>query len=125
MILVSQPLGRLLARVLPDWTVPLGRFSFSLNPGPFSIKEHAIIGIAANSGSQGQWASKFCETSGFSPCPTKSHEIHVLTKTASVCVAYLPTNAALYYGITMSPAVALFFGWVSGSGEAFQICLRM
>ncbi|ROW09525.1 hypothetical protein VMCG_02611 [Cytospora schulzeri] len=56
-ILVSQPLGRLLARVLPDYTVPLGRFSFSLNPGPFSIKEHAIIGIAANSGSQGQWAS--------------------------------------------------------------------
>lgn len=57
-ILVSQPLGRLLARVLPDYTVPLGRYSFTLNPGPFSIKEHAIIGIAANSGSQGQWASE-------------------------------------------------------------------
>lgn len=28
-------------------------------------------------------------------------------------VAYLPTNASLYYGITMDPAVALFFGWVS------------
>lgn len=27
--------------------------------------------------------------------------------------AYLPTNASLYYGITMDPAVALFFGWVS------------
>lgn len=26
--------------------------------------------------------------------------------------AFLPTNAALYYGITMNPAVALFFGWV-------------
>lgn len=26
--------------------------------------------------------------------------------------AFLPTNAALYYGITMKPAVALFFGWV-------------
>lgn len=58
-ILVSQPLGRLLARVLPDYTVPLGRFSFTLNPGPFSVKEHAIIGIAANSGSQGQWASEY------------------------------------------------------------------
>lgn len=56
-ILVSLPLGRLLARILPKYTVPLGRFSFSLNPGPFSIKEHVIIGIAANSGSQGQWAS--------------------------------------------------------------------
>ncbi|CAN8096086.1 unnamed protein product [Discula destructiva] len=80
-ILASQPLGKLLARVLPDYTVPLGRYSFSLNPGPFSVKEHAIIGIAANSGTQGQWAT------------------------------FLPTNAALYYGITMSPALALFFGW--------------
>ncbi|KAK1972368.1 OPT oligopeptide transporter [Colletotrichum sublineola] len=80
-ILASEPLGRLLARVLPDYKVPLGKLSFSLNPGPFSIKEHAIIGIAANAGSQGQWAT------------------------------FLPTNAALYYGITMNPAVALFFGW--------------
>ncbi|KAL2786913.1 OPT oligopeptide transporter protein-domain-containing protein [Aspergillus keveii] len=80
-ILASDPLGRLLARLLPKYTVPLGRFSFSLNPGPWSIKEHAIVGIAANAGSQGQWAT------------------------------FLPTNAALYYGITMNPAVALFFGW--------------
>ncbi|RDW65068.1 OPT oligopeptide transporter [Coleophoma cylindrospora] len=94
-ILASAPLGRLLARVLPAYTVPLGRFSFSLNPGPFSIKEHAIIGIAANAGSQGQWAT------------------------------YLPTNAALYYGITMNPAVALFFGWgASLLGFAFAAMVR-
>ncbi|OHF00492.1 OPT oligopeptide transporter [Colletotrichum orchidophilum] len=94
-ILASAPLGRLLARTLPDYTVPLGRFSFSLNPGPFSIKEHAIIGIAANAGSQGQWAT------------------------------YLPTNAALYYGITMNPAVALFFGWgASLLGFSFAAMVR-
>ncbi|TEA16818.1 Oligopeptide transporter 2 [Colletotrichum sidae] len=94
-ILASAPLGRLLASVLPDYTVRLGRFSFSLNPGPFSIKEHAIIGIAANAGSQGQWAT------------------------------FLPTNAALYYGITMHPAVALFFGWGSSLlGFAFAAMVR-
>ncbi|KAL3421551.1 putative plant-like oligopeptide transporter [Phlyctema vagabunda] len=94
-ILASAPLGRLLARVLPDYTVPLGKFSFSLNPGPFSIKEHAIIGIAANAGSQGQWAT------------------------------FLPTNAALYYGITMNPAVALFFGWgASLLGFSFAAMVR-
>ncbi|KAK8853053.1 hypothetical protein IAR55_003754 [Kwoniella newhampshirensis] len=94
-ILASAPLGRLLARVLPAYTVPLGRFSFSLNPGPFSIKEHVIIGIAANAGSQGQWAT------------------------------YLPTNAALYYGITMNPAIALFFGWgASLLGFAFAAMVR-
>ncbi|GJC78502.1 oligopeptide transporter 2 [Colletotrichum liriopes] len=65
-ILASAPLGRLLARILPDYTVPLGRFSFSLNPGPFSIKEHAIIGIAANAGSQGQWAKQGASLLGFS-----------------------------------------------------------
>ncbi|KAL2801979.1 OPT oligopeptide transporter protein-domain-containing protein [Aspergillus granulosus] len=64
-ILASDPLGRLLARFLPNYRVPLGRFSFSLNPGPC----------------QGQWAT------------------------------FLPTDAALYYGIIMNPAVALFFGW--------------
>ncbi|KAF7536567.1 hypothetical protein G7054_g4406 [Neopestalotiopsis clavispora] len=94
-ILASATLGRLLARLLPNYTVPLGRWSFSLNPGPFSIKEHAIIGIAANAGSQGQWAT------------------------------YLPTNAALYYGITMNPAVALFFGWgASLLGFSFAAMVR-
>ncbi|KAJ7735539.1 OPT oligopeptide transporter [Mycena maculata] len=80
-ILVSDPMGRSMARVLPNYTVPLGRFSFSLNPGPWSTKEHALVGIAANAGSQGQWST------------------------------FLPTNAKLYYGIDYHPAVSLFFGW--------------
>ncbi|CAG8387696.1 unnamed protein product [Penicillium salamii] len=57
-ILASDPLGRFLARVLPNYKVPLGRYSFSLNPGPWSTKEHAIVGLAANAGSQGQWAMR-------------------------------------------------------------------
>ncbi|ORY32181.1 OPT oligopeptide transporter [Naematelia encephala] len=94
-ILASAPLGRLMAKTLPNYKVPLGRFSFSLNPGPFTVKEHVIIGIAANAGSQGQWAT------------------------------YLPTNAALYYDITMNPAIALFFGWgVSLLGFAFAAMVR-
>jgi hypothetical protein len=82
-ILASQPLGRLMARVLPDKTVPFWRWSFSLNPGTFTVKEHVMIGIIANAGTQGQWS------------------------------LFVPANAAMYYGITMNPAVALFFGWVS------------
>ncbi|KAK4701756.1 hypothetical protein P7C70_g4468, partial [Phenoliferia sp. Uapishka_3] len=89
-ILASAPLGRILAKVLPDYKVPLGRYSFSLNPGPFGIKEHVIIGLAANAGSQGQWAT------------------------------YLPTNASLYYNYTMNPAVALFFGWYEEIGLAYS-----
>ncbi|WWD00409.1 hypothetical protein V866_007322 [Kwoniella sp. B9012] len=55
----------------------------------------ALIGIAANAGSQGQWAT------------------------------FLPTNAALYYNITMEPAIALFFGWgASLLGFSFAAMVR-
>ncbi|KAG8904843.1 hypothetical protein FRC01_008582 [Tulasnella sp. 417] len=49
---VAYPLGKALDSLLPirSWTVPLcipvvGGRSFSLNPGPFNIKEHALISI--------------------------------------------------------------------------------
>ncbi|KAF9987347.1 hypothetical protein BGZ75_000704 [Mortierella antarctica] len=55
--LLSLPLGHFLARVLPTrrfripllFCLPTSRygFSFTLNPGPFSIKEHVLIGTMA------------------------------------------------------------------------------
>ncbi|KAG0252317.1 hypothetical protein BG011_007042 [Mortierella polycephala] len=79
--LVSLPLGHLLARILPtrQFYIPLfpgvGRrqlaagggggtgfvihplvFSFTLNPGPFSIKEHVLIGVMANCNSYPAYA---------------------------------------------------------------------
>ena len=50
------PMGKFMARVLPTRKYSLlgGRWEFSLNPGPFNIKEHVIITILANCGvSQG------------------------------------------------------------------------
>ncbi|KAJ7824588.1 OPT oligopeptide transporter [Mycena olivaceomarginata] len=58
-VLVSWPLGKMMEQVLPNYQIPLGRFSFSLNPGPFSAKEHVLIGIAGNAGSKGNWASNY------------------------------------------------------------------
>ncbi|KAG2590332.1 hypothetical protein PVAP13_5NG274100 [Panicum virgatum] len=50
----SLPLGHLLARVLPArrFRAPalLGGGEFSLNPGPFNMKEHVLISIFANAG---------------------------------------------------------------------------
>lgn len=41
---LSYPIGRFLAWVLPKGTWFAGRrFAFSLNPGPFTMKEHTII----------------------------------------------------------------------------------
>lgn len=49
--------GELMARHLPARTVGRGRFLFSLNPGPWSIKETAIVTIAAKSGATGNLAT--------------------------------------------------------------------
>ncbi|KAG0206313.1 hypothetical protein BGX33_007472, partial [Mortierella sp. NVP41] len=45
--LISLPLGRFLARVLPTAQFRIfGGLRVSLDPGPFNIKEHALIGTA-------------------------------------------------------------------------------
>ncbi|KAG0286287.1 hypothetical protein BGZ98_005151, partial [Dissophora globulifera] len=48
--LVSLPIGHAMARVLPTRKFSIFGWSFSLNPGPFSLKEHILIGtmVACN-----------------------------------------------------------------------------
>ncbi|KAG6558150.1 hypothetical protein Mapa_000331 [Marchantia paleacea] len=50
--IVCLPLGNFLAAALPKKRVrvPFTKSSFSLNPGPFNIKEHVLITIFANTG---------------------------------------------------------------------------
>ncbi|CAB4281857.1 unnamed protein product [Prunus armeniaca] len=56
--IVVLPLGKLMAAVLPttQFSVPFTKWSFSFNPGPFSMKEHVLITIFANSGSNSVYA---------------------------------------------------------------------
>lgn len=49
--------GKWLARVLPARNVRLGLLKFNLNPGPWSIKETALLTITANSGATGNLAT--------------------------------------------------------------------
>ncbi|KAF9929288.1 hypothetical protein FBU30_001718 [Linnemannia zychae] len=49
--LVSYVLGVGMAKVLPHGSFTIGRFTLSLNPGPFNIKEHALIGITVSTAS--------------------------------------------------------------------------
>ncbi|KAE8714867.1 Oligopeptide transporter 3 [Hibiscus syriacus] len=44
------PIGKFMARTLPTTEYSLLGWRFSLNPGPFNIKEHVIITIFANCG---------------------------------------------------------------------------
>ncbi|RAH72932.1 OPT superfamily oligopeptide transporter [Aspergillus aculeatinus CBS 121060] len=54
--LLVYPVGRAWEK-LPRWRVPLGRFTFDINPGKFSIKEHALITICVNISASTAYAS--------------------------------------------------------------------
>lgn len=51
--IATLPLGRMMAATLPTriFRVPLINWEFTLNPGPFNVKEHVLIVIFANAGS--------------------------------------------------------------------------
>ena len=53
-LLIAYPLGKALALILPTrtWALPriLGSGKFTLNPGPFNVKEHVLIYMMANVG---------------------------------------------------------------------------
>ncbi|KAH9812148.1 putative oligopeptide transporter [Melampsora americana] len=55
--LVSFPLGCLFARVLPKRVFRIAGYSFTLNPGPFNMKEHMLISIMANASFGGAYAT--------------------------------------------------------------------
>ncbi|RWV98082.1 hypothetical protein GW17_00039093 [Ensete ventricosum] len=56
--ILTLPVGRAMAATLPTTPikVPLTNWSFSLNPGPFNLKEHVLITILANAGAGGVYA---------------------------------------------------------------------
>ncbi|KAJ4725316.1 putative Oligopeptide transporter [Melia azedarach] len=56
--IIVLPLGKLMAATLPSKPirVPFTKRSFSLNPGPFNLKEHVLITIFANCGAGGVYA---------------------------------------------------------------------
>lgn len=57
--ILGLPMGRWMARVLPkkQFRIPLLNWSFSLNPGPFSMKEHVLLTIMGGSGATGNYAT--------------------------------------------------------------------
>lgn len=81
--IASNYVGIWLARILPEWNVkvPFTKRSFSLNPGPFSVKEHVLVTISAASGAT--------YNLGYTPI----------------------SMSELYFGQKVNPAVAIFFMW--------------
>ncbi|KAJ7547338.1 hypothetical protein O6H91_08G081100 [Diphasiastrum complanatum] len=56
--IASMPLGHFMANILPKKRIkfPGTNWHFSLNPGPFNMKEHVLITIFANAGAGGAYA---------------------------------------------------------------------
>ncbi|CAK7229702.1 hypothetical protein SBRCBS47491_007337 [Sporothrix bragantina] len=55
--ILAYPLGRAAARILPDWGLTVAGSRISLNPGPFSKKEHMLITIMASVGGSSPYTS--------------------------------------------------------------------
>ncbi|KAI0472968.1 OPT oligopeptide transporter protein-domain-containing protein [Xylariaceae sp. FL0804] len=95
--IAANYVGLWLARVLPNRQVrvPFTTWSFNLNPGPWSIKEHVLVTITAASGATSNGA------------------------TTSIAVAQL------YFGRIIHPAAAIFFMWsIDATGYAFAALAR-
>ncbi|RKP10400.1 oligopeptide transporter OPT family [Thamnocephalis sphaerospora] len=105
-ILIILPLGRWLARVLPDRLVKVGPFSFSLNPGPFNAKEHALMTTCVTSAVGVAYAVDIVvikELFYHSPTPIIGSILLTLTTQcvgyglAGVCYKYLVRPAAMMW----------------------------
>ncbi|KAG0206345.1 hypothetical protein BGX28_002199 [Mortierella sp. GBA30] len=60
--LASYSLGKGLAKVLPRNNITIRGYSLTLNPGPFNIKEHALIGIAVSTAATSAYAIEILTT---------------------------------------------------------------
>ena len=81
--IASNYAGIWLAKILPASfiRVPFTRFGFSLNPSPWSVKEHVLVTISAASGAT--------YNLGYTPIALSE----------------------LYFGEVINPAIAIFFMW--------------
>ncbi|KAI0185725.1 putative oligopeptide transporter [Xylaria flabelliformis] len=95
--IASNYVGLWLARVLPDRQIriPFTKWSFNMNPGPWSVKEHVLVTITAASGATGNLA------------------------TTPIAVG------ELYFNERLHPAAAIFFMWsIDATGYAFAAIAR-
>ncbi|CAJ2503106.1 Uu.00g105000.m01.CDS01 [Anthostomella pinea] len=95
--IASNYVGLWLARILPrrQVRIPFTKSTFSLNPGPWSMKEHVLVTITAASGANGNAA------------------------TTALAVG------ELYYNSRLHPAAAIFFMWsIDATGYAFAAFAR-
>lgn len=100
--LVTYPLGRLMEKALPRRDFNFFGMKFSLNPGPFNVKEHLLIGISTTAGGSIAYAIDILATTALfynrplHPVPS------ILLLITSQCLGY--GIAGLLRSILVDPA---------------------
>ena len=85
--IIALPVGKLMAAYLPSKPIriPFTKWSFSLNPGPFSLKEHVLITIFASAGAGGVYAVHiFTSTNAFYKRKISPFAAFLLSQTTQV-----------------------------------------
>lgn len=85
LLVIIYPLGFLLYWLLPTHRFRLGPFKFYLNPGPFNIKEHALISIFCHSSTTWPYGMLFV-TAGKMDW---NQDLSTLTGLAFICLTQL------------------------------------
>ncbi|CAG8566806.1 12963_t:CDS:2 [Ambispora gerdemannii] len=87
--LASYPLGKLMARFLPQRKIRFGSwFEFSMNPGPFNMKEHALIGVAASTATISPYAINLLSMQRLYVAQGFKHVGSILLLISSQCLGY-------------------------------------
>jgi hypothetical protein len=131
--IASNYVGAWLAKILPakKIRVPFTRHGFNFNPGPWNSKEHVLVTISCASGATYNLAYgqvKYLLLVQLSLCFVSiSVRVRILSKLRLTWnLTYRPISVSeLYLGITIHPAVAIFFMWsVVYTGYAFASIAR-
>ncbi|CAF3366692.1 unnamed protein product [Rotaria socialis] len=88
--LLTYPLGKGMARILPTRKFKIFQWSFTLNPGPFTIKEHCIITAMANA---------TCSTAYAIDVITTLRIFYKRTLHPIIAILFVITSQILGYGI--------------------------
>lgn len=121
--IVALPVGRWMARALPATEVrlPFTGWGFSLNPGPFTMKEHVLITILASSGTGGIYAVNILTiVKAFYHRSLNVMAALLLTQTTQVTIfsdctlefKKLAFQVYDFYFIFVNLVVRLWMGWI-------------
>ncbi|ORZ35547.1 OPT oligopeptide transporter protein-domain-containing protein [Catenaria anguillulae PL171] len=99
-ILLAYPIGKFLENYAPDRTYYTRWFNLSLNPGPFTVKEHVLIGIWATTGASGAYIRHIQHCRARTVLSTQ-------TRSMVMCVVFLVCLNLIGFGFS-----GLFRRWV-------------